>query len=120
MAERDRIYRPVRKLDAEHKAQAKKAIDVAKEALREPNPDTFLGRKTQEPGWVGTSLALVVSGPGGSNPDRERKRRATRRGDRNRPPVSLFHYRARIASATGSKGRECPLSDCTECPLRLP
>ncbi|MEY9182360.1 hypothetical protein ABIA41_003795 [Bradyrhizobium sp. USDA 313] len=49
MAERDRIYRPVRELDAEQKAQAKKAIDVAQEALREPTPDIFLGRKTQEP-----------------------------------------------------------------------
>ncbi|WP_407193468.1 hypothetical protein [Bradyrhizobium sp. STM 3566] len=49
MADRDRIYRPVNEIDAEHKAQARKAVKDAREALREAVPDTFLGRKTHEP-----------------------------------------------------------------------
>ena len=36
-------------IDAQQIEQTRKLTDEAREVLRQPRPDTFLGRKTQEP-----------------------------------------------------------------------
>jgi predicted house-cleaning NTP pyrophosphatase (Maf/HAM1 superfamily) len=51
MDERDRaIYRPVESAAdlAEHKARAAEALAKARAILRQPSPDTFLGRQHYE------------------------------------------------------------------------
>ncbi len=42
------IYRPMMS-DEEHAEQIREAVKLSLEILKQPLPDTFLGRKTQEP-----------------------------------------------------------------------
>ncbi|MGX4801899.1 hypothetical protein [Bradyrhizobium guangdongense] len=42
------IHHPLR-IDAAHIEMAREAIRAALEVLRQPQPDTFLGRETHEP-----------------------------------------------------------------------
>ena len=48
MTDRLRIYRPS-KAEVDHSTWLRQTVDLAREILRAPKPDTFLGRKTQEP-----------------------------------------------------------------------
>jgi hypothetical protein len=48
MPSRQRIYHPVA-TDAKQAAQMRQALDEAREALRLPLSDTFLGRRSFEP-----------------------------------------------------------------------
>jgi hypothetical protein len=48
MPEHAFIYRPT-KTDADHLEKIRKVMTVCCDALKQPLPDTFLGRKTQEP-----------------------------------------------------------------------
>jgi hypothetical protein len=42
------VFRPT-KSDADHAEQIREIIKESIDLLRQPEPDTFLGRKTQEP-----------------------------------------------------------------------
>ncbi|UPK31240.1 hypothetical protein [Bradyrhizobium sp. 195] len=43
-----RVFRPTL-IDHEQAEQMREVMEKARELLKEPPPDTFLGRKTQEP-----------------------------------------------------------------------
>jgi hypothetical protein len=55
-----RIYRPIQS-DADHAEQIRKLVRESREALKKASPDTFLGRKTQEP-FPKESQTLDISG----------------------------------------------------------
>lgn len=47
MPQSQTVYRP--STDAEHAKHIREIMKESREVLKQPNPDTFLGRKTQEP-----------------------------------------------------------------------
>ena len=49
MPDRYRVYRPLHEQDDLHAELMREVIDLSRKVLRQPSPDTFLGRKTQEP-----------------------------------------------------------------------
>ena len=48
MPDQQRINYPLM-TDAEHVSEMRRLIEEAREVLKQPAPDTFLGRKTAEP-----------------------------------------------------------------------
>ena len=43
-----RVYRPLHS-DADYTERVRELVKESRDVLKRPNPDTFLGRKTQEP-----------------------------------------------------------------------